>query len=171
MRLLYRLGGLSVVVAALTVITAVQMTLIVVGNITDFGTNQEFVQHVLAMDTTFRSPDTMWRAIESPGLANTAYLAIIVWEALCALVLLAACVAWVRAFTGRAPGERARRLASLGWLMQLVLFAGGFLVIGGEWFQMWQSEKWNGLESALRNVLVAGVALVLVHLPERRREA
>ncbi len=97
MGFLARIGGLRFAVTVLTGMTALQMALIAFGNITDFGTNQAFVQHVLAMDTTFRSPDTMWRAITSPGLQNTAYVVIIAWEVLTAVVLTAALVLWIRA--------------------------------------------------------------------------
>ncbi len=33
------------------------MALVSFSNITDFGTNQQFVRHVLAMDTTFKDED------------------------------------------------------------------------------------------------------------------
>lgn len=161
MRLIARLGSLSLVVAALTVITAVQMTLVTIDNLVDYHTNYAFVQHVLAMDTTFRSPTLMWRAVGGPGLANAAYVVIICWEAATSALLLAGSVAWV---LRRRP---ARRLSAAGWLLQLILFAGGFLTLGGEWFQMWQSSKWNGLDSATRYVLVAAVGLILVHLLPR----
>lgn len=49
--------------------------------------------------------------------------------------------------------------------MLLLLFGAGFLAIGGEWFAMWQSKSWNGLEAATRNVTLAGIALLVVHLP------
>ncbi len=42
-------------------------------------------------------------------------------------------------------GCRDRR--SLG---RLRLYFFGFLVVGGEWFQMWQSGTWNGQEGAFR---------------------
>jgi predicted small integral membrane protein len=35
----------------------------------------------------------------------------------------------------------------------------------GEWFQMWRSVEWNGLEPAFRNSVLAIFGLVLVHLP------
>ncbi|MBE8525118.1 DUF2165 domain-containing protein [Amycolatopsis sp. H6(2020)] len=163
MGFLARIGGLRFAVTVLTGMTALQMALIAFGNITDFGTNQAFVQHVLAMDTTFHSPDMMWRAITSPGLQNTAYVVIIAWEALTALVLIAALVQWIRGKDGPA-----RRLSTLGWVMWVLLFGVGFLAVGGEWFQMWQSEKWNGLQPALQNFLIAAVALVVAHLPEKQ---
>lgn len=158
MRVLSRLGSLRLVVAVLTAISAVHIGLVAFGNLFDYDTNYAFVQHVFAMDTTFKSPHTMWRAITSPGLVTTAYVLIIAWETLTALVLVAGVVAWIR---GSAV---ARSLSSLGWLMEAALFGGGFIAIGGEWFQMWESSKWNGLTPALQNVIIASVGLILVHL-------
>jgi predicted small integral membrane protein len=148
------------VLAVLTATSGVYMALVVFNNLTDFDTNRAFVVHVLAMDTTFKSPNTMWRAITSPGWALAAYIAIITWEAMSAVALLAGFVAWLR-------GGPARRLASVGWLMMALLFGGGFIVIGGEWFQMWQSHDWNGLQPALQNFLIAAAGLILTHLPAR----
>jgi predicted small integral membrane protein len=164
---LLRLGTLPVAVAVVTLITAAYYLLVAIGNITDFGTNQQFVQHVFEMDTTFNDEDVMWRAIDSSALQNLAYLLIIAWEVLIAVVLIWAFVAWVGALRRGGGYERPRRLSTLGWVMILLLFAGGFIVIGGEWFQMWQSEDWNGLDPALQNVVIAGLALIIAHLPSR----
>jgi predicted small integral membrane protein len=164
MRLLLRLGSLRTVAALLTLSTAVQMALIAIGNITDYETNHQFVVHVFAMDTTFHSPHVMWRAITSSGLVTTAYLAIIAWEVLTAAVLVTAAVVWIRALGGRRDTDTARRLSTLGWTMWLALFAGGFLAIGGEYFEMWQSSKWNGTQSALEEVIIASFALILTFL-------
>jgi predicted small integral membrane protein len=167
---LLRLGTLPVTVAVLTLITAAYYLLVAIGNITDFGTNQQFVIHVFEMDTTFNDEDVMWRAIGSSAVQNLAYLLIIAWEVLIAAVLIWAFVAWVAALRAGGGYDRARRLSTLGWTMVLLLFAGGFIVLGGEWFQMWQSEDWNGLDPALQNVILAGIALILAHLPSRDRD-
>lgn len=167
---LSRFGTLPFVVAVLTLITAAYYTLVAFSNITDFGTNQEFVKHVFAMDTTFNDPDVTWRKITSEAIQNIAYVLIIAWEVLTALVLIWAFVAWVGALRADGGYHRARRLSTLGWTMVLLLFAGGFIVIGGEWFVMWQSSDWNGLDPALQNVIIAGLALILAHLPSREWE-
>ena len=164
MRLLTRLGGPRVVVGVLTAISALQLALITIGNITDYDTNHAFVQHVFAMDTTFKSPAVMWRAITSPGLVTAAYVLIIIWEGLAAIALIAAVVAWIRG------SEQARRLSSLGWLMEAMLFGGGFIAIGGEYFEMWESSKWNGLTPALQNLIIASVGLILTQLVPSRAE-
>ena len=123
--------------------------------------------HVLAMDTTFRSPNTMWHAITNPGTAIGVYITIIVWECLTATVLICACVAWARAFIRQRGSDAARLLSTCGWTMEIMLFGGGFIAVGGEWFQMWQSSMWNGPQSALRYFLIASVGLILAHLPQR----
>jgi len=143
----------------LTATVALYITLVAFGNITDFGTNQQFVRHVLAMDTTFKDDDLMWRAITSHAWQDAAYVGIIVWETIAALVLILATYLWVR----RHP--LAQRASTLGLLMLLLLFGAGFIGIGGEWFAMWQSKTWNGLEAATRVFVLSGVALLVTHLP------
>ncbi|MFI0512628.1 putative small integral membrane protein [Streptomyces canus] len=148
--------------ALLTASVALYIALVAFGNITDFGTNQAFVQHVLAMDTTFKDDDLMWRAVTSKGLQNTAYVAIIVWETLAALVLIYGTWLWARR-----DDRAARRFSTYGLLMLMLLFGAGFIAIGGEWFSMWQSDTWNGLDAALRVFVFSGIALLVVNLPDR----
>jgi len=126
---------------------------------------RQFVRHVLAMDTTFKDPDLMWRAVTSSTLQDIAYVLIITWETLAALVLIVAGAAWIRGLRHRSGFGQARRLSTIGLLMVLVLFGAGFIAVGGEWFAMWQSKSWNGLDAAARNFMVAGIVLVVVHLP------
>lgn len=166
-----RWGARPVAAALLVLMNGLYMALVAFGNITDFDTNQEFVQHVLMMDTTNfgaepgtnLDPDVMWRAIESTAIQNIAYVAIIIWEALTALVLLAGGYLLIR--TGNGSTDRARSLATIGLLMLIALFFGGFIAIGGEWFQMWKSSSWNGIDAAFRNSVLALGTLILVHLP------
>ncbi|MGW7005438.1 DUF2165 domain-containing protein [Streptomyces sp. NPDC054933] len=160
-------GSLPAAAMALTGTVALYIALVAFGNITDFGTNQQFVRHVFAMDTTFHDKALMWRAITSHAVADVGYVAIIAWEALTAIVLIAATVLWARGLAGKGDLSRARGASTLGLVMMLLLFGAGFIAIGGEWFAMWQSKSWNGLDAAARDVLLAGVALVVVRLPER----
>jgi predicted small integral membrane protein len=157
------LGTLPVVCTVLTGLVALYMFLVALGNITDPDTNEAFVRHVLSMDTTFQDKDIMWRAITSKTVQDIGYVGIIVWESLTAAVLLWATAAWARALrTGLF--DRPRRLSTVGLLMLEILFVGGFITIGGEWFAMWQSKTWNGLEPAFRNAMIGAFALVLIHL-------
>jgi predicted small integral membrane protein len=71
----------------------------------------------------------MWRSITNLVAEYAAYVAVIAWEALTAAVLVWAAVLWVAAHRHGAFG-RARRAATLGYLMALVLWVGGFMAIG-----------------------------------------
>ncbi|MER6712473.1 MULTISPECIES: DUF2165 domain-containing protein [unclassified Streptomyces] len=159
-------GGLSLAALLLTATIALYMALVAFGNITDFGTNQQFVRHVLAMDTTFKDEDLMWRAITNQGLQDAAYVAIIVWETVAALVLIYGSWLWARR-----DAARARRMSTYGLLMVMLLFGAGFIAIGGEWFSMWQSKSWNGLDAATRVFLFSGVVLIVNQLSAPRSES
>ncbi len=37
-----------------------------------------------------------------------------------------------------------------------------FLDVGGEWFLMWQSQRWNGQEEAFRMFTIVGVVFLIV---------
>jgi predicted small integral membrane protein len=166
-----RLGSLRTAILVLTAIAALYMTLVVFNNLTDFDTNRAFVVHVLAMDTTFKSPNTMWRAITSSGLAVTVYVLIIIWEAVTAAVLIAAVISWSRSYKNDGKTQASRSLSTIGWLMMLALFGGGFIAVGGEWFEMWQSSTWNGLQPAMNNLIIASVGLIVTYLPMERKAA
>ncbi|NEB95249.1 DUF2165 domain-containing protein [Streptomyces bauhiniae] len=154
--------SLTLAATVLTGVLALYIALVAVGNITDFGTNQQYVRHVLAMDTTFRDDHLMWRAITSTALQDTAYVAIIAWETAAAAVLV-----WGTWLWARRDHTRARRFSTYGLLMLILLFGAGFIAIGGEWFAMWQSKTWNGVDAATRVFLLSGVALIVNHLPAR----
>jgi predicted small integral membrane protein len=163
------MGTLWFVGAVLIAFNGLYVLLVAFGNITDYSANEPFVQHVLAMDTTNfgapagtgLDPAVMWRAVTDPGLVTAAYVGVILWEAATAVVLGIGLVQWVR---GRGSA-RSRVVPTIGLLMIVALFFGGFIVIGGEWFQMWRSTAWNGLDPAFRNAVLAVLALVVLHLP------
>jgi predicted small integral membrane protein len=124
-------------------IIALFFTLVAFGNMTDYQANWPFVMHVLSMDTTFKDPAIMWRAVNNHLLQYIAYYAIIVWETLTALMLWLG--TWML-YKGRKNinFNKTKKIALLGLFMGFVLYMLGFIAIGGEWFAMWQSTIWNG---------------------------
>ncbi len=141
--------------------------LVAFDNITDYGTNYLFVQHVLSMDTTFPGNALMYRAITNPVLWQLAYAMIIAAEGVTGILFLAGAIQLFRlrnasgaAFNqGKALVIAAAALAFLVWFF-------GFMVVGGEWFAMWQSKDWNGQEAAFRFYLTVLAVLIFVSLPD-----
>ncbi|HJU15411.1 MAG TPA: DUF2165 domain-containing protein [Stellaceae bacterium] len=137
-------------------------------NIMDYQSNHDFVRHVLSMDTTFPGnalrPD---RAIAAPWAWNAAYWIIIAVEGLTCAAFAAASVALARALRADAAGfARAKRFVFIGAGVGFLLWFTGFMVVGGEYFAMWQSKIWNGQEAAFRFYLTLLAVLIFVNQPD-----
>jgi predicted small integral membrane protein len=141
--------------------------LVAADNVADYGSNEAFVRHVLAMDTTFPQSALRWRAVTDPGLQTAAYWLIIAAEALTGALFGVAAV--VMATRLRAPKARFR--AAVPWVaagaaLAFALWFAGFMVVGGEWFLMWQSSTWNGQEAAFRFIACIGLVLIFLNQPD-----
>ncbi|MGE0237942.1 MAG: DUF2165 family protein [Parvibaculaceae bacterium] len=141
--------------------------LVTFGNITDYGSNFAFVQHVLSMDTTFPGNKLMYRAITSEPLWHLGYWLIILGEGLtCLLFLVGAFHLWQARHATGAGFNQAKRFAIIGATMGFLVWFFGFMVVGGEWFAMWQSQTWNGQDAAFKfYVAILGV-LIYVNQPD-----
>ena len=138
-------------------------------NVIDYATNYAFVTHVMDMDTVFPDSALTWRAVTSPVVHEIAYAGIIAAELLSGgLCVAGAARLWKVRGELAQDFNTAKDLAVAGLALGFVLWFGGFLVVGGEWFQMWQSKTWNGQETAFR--FIACIGLVLIFLNQRDGE-
>jgi predicted small integral membrane protein len=157
-----RLCQLSLVAAC-----ALYMALVVFNNLTDYGSNFALVQHVLMMDSTFPGNSGLWRALHSNVIHHAFYVSIILWETACTVLLALGSVRlWSARHEPFAAWLAAKAHANTGLTLGLLLWFLAFITVGGEWFLMWQSSKWNGLGPALRLFTVMGFVLLLLNLPE-----
>lgn len=133
------------------------------GNLMDYDSNYQFVRHVLSMDTTFEGNALMWRAIDSPVIHTIAYIGIIVAEGVfAALGLIGGVKLFVRRNADAATFNAARGWGFVAYGLGFVIWFFGFIVVGSEWFAMWQSGSWNGKSTAMAiSTLLAGFAVLL----------
>lgn len=144
---------------------ALFFTFVAFGNLTDYESNWQFVRHVLSMDTTFPDSALHWRAITDPRLQAIGYWLIIATEILTAVVLWLGVLRLLRSVRSTQFGQ-AKALAAAGLTLGILLYAVGFIVIGGEWFAMWQSDTWNGQEKSFDFITMIAAVLVVLLLPE-----
>lgn len=144
---------------------ALFFSLVAYGNIADYDSNWQFVQHVLSMDTTFPHSGLHLRAIIDPTIQSAAYWLIIATETLVALLLWAGTVRLLAAIGSR-DFNRAKALAIGGLSLGFLLYAVGFISIGGEWFAMWQSAIWNGQQKAFGFIGMIAAVLIVVMLSD-----
>ena len=142
---------IRLVKTAMVASTALFALLVAYDNVADYNTNYEFVRHTLSMNTVFPDDTLKTRAIMSPTLWTLGYWGIIITEAATGLVLAYGALRLMLAWRGPAAVfAAAKTYVVLGVGLGFLLWFTGFMVAGGEWFQMWQSKTWNGQEAAFR---------------------
>jgi predicted small integral membrane protein len=141
--------------------------LVAFDNLTDYETNYAFVRHVLSMDTTFPGNALLYRRITSPALWQAGYGLIITGEGLTGAALAVATISLARHLRSDAARfNRAKRFTIIGAAIGFLVWFLGFMVVGGEWFSMWQSPMWNGQEAAFRFYISILAVLIFVSQPD-----
>jgi predicted small integral membrane protein len=162
MSLVHKRLGLFIAVAGSGLMTF----LIAFSNITDYATNFEFVKHVLSMDTIFENSTVKYRAIPHDGFHHAAYIFIILLETAMAYFFTSSAIQLYRQLKNeKEQFNTAKKNAYIGISLGILLWFVGFTVVGGEWFSMWQSADWNGLDPADRITtffMLTYLALVIV---------
>jgi len=149
--------------AVLVFAIALFYTILVLDNITDYDSNYQFVRHVLMMDSTFPGNHAMWRAVNSPLVHTVFYIGIITWESVTMLLCWWGGVRLLKSYRAdRAQFAAAQNLAVIALTTSLLMWLVAFLDVGGEWFLMWQSQKWNGQEAAFRMFTIVGMVFLIV---------
>jgi predicted small integral membrane protein len=119
---------------------------------------------------SIRFPDNplIWRALTSPQLHRIAFWSIVVVELAVAAFCLwggAVLLGAVRATAAHFNAVKAPAVAGL--TLGILLWFAGFMAVGGEWFLMWQSEQWNGIEAAFRFTVSLLLTLLFVAAEDR----
>jgi predicted small integral membrane protein len=163
------LGEVSMIAARIVKIVMVTTLalfafLVTFGNVTDYDANFRFVRHVLSMDTTYPDNPLSYRAITNPVLWHFAYGTIIFGEGLTCAAFIVAAVQLTRSLRSNAKRFRhSKRFVFVGAGLGFLVWFFGFMVIGGEWFAMWQSQLWNGQQAAFRFYMTLLGVLVFVN--------
>ncbi len=160
---------LRIIKTVLVSAVALFALLVAFNNITDYGSNFAFVQHVLRMDTTFEGNQLMYRAIDVPAVHHIAYAVIIFCEALAGILCAyGAWQLWKARKAEQSEFNKSKALANYGLTLGIVLWFTGFMTVGAEWFLMWQSSTWNGQAAAFKFIVI--LFLVLFFLNQKEHE-
>ena len=157
---------LRVCKSAVCLSLAIFALLVCFNNLIDYGANYNFVQHTLSMDTVFPDNTLKYRAINNPLVWSIGYGLIILFEFVTGVLLFVGAINLIKNINVPLAFNRAKNWVYLGCLTGFLLWFLGFIVVGGEWFCMWESEKWNGVEAAFRFVVLIMFTLIFTAMPE-----
>lgn len=146
--------------------------LVAFNNLVDYGSNYEFVRHTLSMDTTFPGNALKARAITSPAVWTLGYWAIILTEAAVGGLLAFSAVKLAANLRSSAARFNAtKKYAIVGAGLGFLLWFTGFMIVGGEWFAMWQSKEWNGQMAAFRFYMTLLAVVIFLNQPDGELDA
>lgn len=141
---------------------ALYASLVVLNNLLDYGSNYDFVHHVMKMDTTFPDNKVMWRSIDAEFLYHTTYFFIILLEAVFAVLCWIGGYRLLKVVRNIHAFNKKKGIAIIGLMMGFFLWFTIFITMAGEWFLMWQSQTWNGLQPAFRLSIIICVVLLFL---------
>ncbi|MGH6935368.1 MAG: DUF2165 family protein [Methylocella sp.] len=160
---------LTIRFAKISCVTAIAfyVALVAFGNLSDYWMNFAFVKEVLDMDDVPAASRIHWRAVTSPVLHHAGYILIIATEIVTAALCALGATAMARRLRAKTqPFQAAKSMAVAGLTLGFLLFEGGFMAIGGEWFGMWQARDLDAVPSAFRILMTMLGVLIFVSLKD-----
>lgn len=153
----------------LVVFVGMQGWLYVAGNLTNWESGLGAVGYVLGMEGHEVYPNHIFPAITNSALVTAAFVTIITGEFLVgALSFKGAWDLWKVRRGSADEFNSAKTFAILGPSMAMVVWFGGFVVIGGALFQMWQTQIGLGsFEGAFIYAAWSALVLLFVNNPDR----
>lgn len=141
----------------------------VAGNIANWDAGLASVGYVIGMQGHEIYGTHIFPSITSPTLVATAFAIIITGEFLVgALSLKGALDLWQARNAGADEFNSAKKFAILGTGMAMTVWFGGFVVIGGALFQMWQTQIGDGsFRGAFAFATSCGIVLLFLNSPDR----
>ena len=142
--------------------------LLVVGNIANWNAGLGTVGYVLSMEGHEIYGTHIVPPVTSPALVTIAYLVILAGEFLVgALSLKGAWDLWSARRGSAEAFNASKTYAVLGTGMAMVVWFGGFVVIGGVLFQMWQTQIGAGsFHDAFIFAAAGALVLLFVSRPD-----
>ncbi len=157
--------ALRVVPLLLVTGTTLMSTIVVIGNVTDPGSNLKFIERIMSMDTTYQSPRLMWRAIRSRLVQRLSFAFIVICEALVTAIGWIGVVSLMTNLHSSADRwHEAKYWAVVALCLAIFIWLIMFEVIGNEWFASWQSNNWKVTNETARINLVTFAGLILLQL-------
>ncbi len=142
--------------------------LYVAGNVSNWSAGVGAVAYVVGMEGHEIYATHIFPPVTHPALVTIGYLLILLGELLVGLLSLkGAWDLWVARHAGADAFNAAKTYAVLGTGMAMVVWFGGFIVVGSALFQMWQTQVGsNSFHDAFIFATMGGLVLLFVSRPD-----
>ncbi|MCH1430019.1 MAG: DUF2165 family protein [Chlamydiales bacterium] len=142
--------------------------MVVVNNLEDYSSNFAYVRSFLSMNDIKNNPHILYRSIQIPWVHHAFLVAIILWESIaCAMCAIGCYQLFTHRKHSSSTFNQAKKHGIIGLTLGISLWFFAFFVVGGEFFLMWQSVQYNGLEAASRVCNLLGINLIYLCLSDK----
>ncbi|CAB4242538.1 Predicted small integral membrane protein [Methylacidimicrobium sp. AP8] len=155
----------------LTLLVGAYFLLAGIDNMLDPSANWPYLVHVLSMDSVPADSPLRWRALRLPAAWRLLFGGLIAWELATAFLCFLGSFRLLRAWFGtRQEFARAKSWAVAGLTCGLVQWLFFFLILAGEWFQLWRGSLSAALSVAARMFAVTALSLIYLTQEEEGLE-
>lgn len=145
----------------LLLLIGIYFLLAAIDNIADPSANWIYLVHVLSMDTVPGDSHLGWRSLRSAAVNRLLFGGLVTWELVTALLCFVGTGKLLQARSGsRQEFACAKSWGVAGLTCSLVEWLFFFLILAGEWFQLWRGALSAALEVAARMFTVTALCLI-----------
>lgn len=113
------------------------------------------------MEDVFSGNVNRWRSLELPIVQVVGFSAILGMEFVIAFFLWMGSIGMIRSYNSDSGSYfKSKSKTTTGLALGVLLWFTMFITVGGEWFLMWQSEKWNALPTAFSLTIIFLLLLI-----------
>lgn len=142
--------------------------MVVANNLEDYSSNFIYVRSVLSMTGAQNSPSLLYRSIQIPWIHHAFLVSIILWESTACIVCAMGCYhLFIHRKHSSTTFNQAKKYGIVGLTIGISLWFFAFFVVGGEFFLMWKSARYNGLDAASRVCNLLGISLIYLTLSDK----
>ncbi len=145
---------------------AAVMSITTFNNIIMPGATYGAIALSLGMQTTFKNPQEMWRAITNPTALWIIAALIIAGEALGAVLCWIGAIRLLVNIRTASQFNQSKRMALIATTYVAAFYFIGWMVIANEWFGMWQSTKINTMPDAFWLFAEGMLIAIWVNVPD-----
>ncbi len=145
---------------------AIYISMVALSNIFEYSINFNYLSQIMRMEHVFEKVN-IERAVFSPILHHAAFITIIIWEVISAVILWIGVIQSLKSIHDPILFSKSKEMITIGLLLLLILFSLVFVAIGGQYFASWQSQTFNSVRAVTPYLSFVGLVTILWVLPEK----
>lgn len=141
-----------------------------VTNFLDYDTNFQWIKQILTMQNTVQNPAITSRAIHADFIHHMVYKMVLLWELVMGLLCLGTGLLSLWNYKKPILFNKIISVGTWGVFGAFLFHGYVYYAVANEWFAAWQATTMGTKVASLPFVVLTGITLILLKLPDSQRE-